>query len=1108
MPVRAIPGSDLTYALVLHDANGDEVPEASGDLLSGALLRQLLAPADAPITDVFITSHGWKGDVPAAIAQYDAWTATMVACEADQARMRELRPDFRPLVIGLHWPSQPWGDESPGGAARSHLLGNGPAVVDDAVGREDADAWAERIAGSPVARAAIAHILAAGSDSPFPIVSAALARSYCDLLGETPLARGDVTSAPGMNQEAFDPQAIVDDYVRTLGDVRASVPTRLLGRGAALRDALLSPLRQLSFWSMKDRARRFGEGAAHSFVRELQRVAPKARIHLMGHSFGCIVVCGAVAGRGAKDALARPVESLFLVQGALSLWAFASANPFRTGRGYFAGIHERGCVAGPILTTRSQYDLAVGRFYPLGAGLRRQSLLDPYGQTPFPRYGGLGAFGIQGMNNASTVPMLTATQAYDFRPGALVNLEASAIIREGGGAAGAHNDIAHPEVAHAFWSAAMARLIHAWPAGSSLGRPAAPDVHRVAPAGSADRAPAAASPADPSSPGWPSARPESYRTLGGGGSRPSRYEPGSAVAPATDGSAASFEGGVSSGQADDGRAAAPALSRWLHARVEGAEGLVVERWAVLNFDVGREARTDVAAQAELLDEALFTSEEAEASLTIQLDSADFDLLERVRVLRVPRAGVPAEAARFALRPLHPGRSELDAIVHKDGNFLHQFRIVFDVDGPGALPVETVGRGRSMAGAAQLQPRTLGLLLAPIPGGYDCTVWGAVCGRARLPVTPAQLATAIEGVRQSLERVIQYRDSEYRLVFQDGLDIPEDACALALAELARAGVSLFRLLFFGPGSARDAQHVGQFLRETLIAEGPPITLQVLGEAAPVPWGLLYLGSMRVGAPLDWNAFLGMRHVVENLPLQNELAVHANAIPSNAPRLDLGVFMNDAIDIQMRERFVARQRQFFSALAAERQTLQLRFGNGAADLKLAVTGEKSTVQIVYLFCHASAAGLADGGGPEAAALYLDGDFALTLGELRQQSDEVGLLAGQPLVFINACESAQLSPAFYDGFVPFLMSRGARGVIGTECRTPAVFAEAWAQRFFPRFLDGEPLGEVFLALRREFLRKHGNPLGLLYAVHCDGDTAVTPAASTSAQSVQAEEATLSRP
>jgi hypothetical protein len=96
----------------------------------------------------------------------------------------------------------------------------------------------------------------------------------------------------------------------------------------------------------------------------------------------------------------------------------------------------------------------------------------------------------------------------------------------------------------------------------------------------------------------------------------------------------------------------------------------------------------------------------------------------------------------------------------------------------------------------------------------------------------------------------------------------------------------------------------------------------------------------------------------------------------------------------------------------------------------------------------------------------------------------------VFINACESAELSPLFYNGFVPYFMSKGARGVIGTECKTPALFAVEWANAFFDRFLDGAAIGETVLRLRQDFLREHGNPLGLIYAVHCDADTRVAPA------------------
>jgi hypothetical protein len=72
---------------------------------------------------------------------------------------------------------------------------------------------------------------------------------------------------------------------------------------------------------------------------------------------------------------------------------------------------------------------------------------------------------------------------------------------------------------------------------------------------------------------------------------------------------------------------------------------------------------------------------------------------------------------------------------------------------------------------------------------------------------------------------------------------------------------------------------------------------------------------------------------------------------------------------------------------------------------------------------------------------------------------------------------------------MSKGARGVIGTECATPALFAARWAERFFDGFLAGEALGATFLRLRQEFLRDHNTPLGLLYAVHSDGDIRIAP-------------------
>jgi hypothetical protein len=213
---------------------------------------------------------------------------------------------------------------------------------------------------------------------------------------------------------------------------------------------------------------------------------------------------------------------------------------------------------------------------------------------------------------------------------------------------------------------------------------------------------------------------------------------------------------------------------------------------------------------------------------------------------------------------------------------------------------------------------------------------------------------------------------------------------------------------------------------------------------------------------------------------------SAILSDRPRLAISVNVNTGIDAQLGGSFVADQQTYWG----QAQTAQKRIGvtsrSTCADVVRALADASTDDQILYFYCHAESSGLAD---PGAAALVMS-DARITLADLNLDAPATTMLPGKPLVFINACESAEMSPAFYDGFVPYFMAKGARGVIGTQCKTPALFAAEWARRFFERFLGGAALGETFLALRREFLEAHGNPLGLLYAVHCDGDTRIEPA------------------
>ena len=124
------------------------------------------------------------------------------------------------------------------------------------------------------------------------------------------------------------------------------------GTSGTIRNGILAGLRQASFWLMKHRARTVGEQGMHTFVTDLQR-ACDANIHLMGHSFGCIVVSSILGGPGGNGALTRPVNSAVLVQGAMSLWSYAEDIPESDKPGYFRHLLAKRAVSGPIVTTQS-----------------------------------------------------------------------------------------------------------------------------------------------------------------------------------------------------------------------------------------------------------------------------------------------------------------------------------------------------------------------------------------------------------------------------------------------------------------------------------------------------------------------------------------------------------------------------------------------------------------------------------------------------------------------------------------------------------------------------------------------------------------------------------
>jgi len=108
MPFRTIEGTNEEYALLCYDKNGKERSDDE-DGIGGLLSKEILARAAAnQVSHIFLFCHGWKGDVKAARDQYDRWIKAMLDRAADRAA---IEGTFKPMWIGLHWPSLPFGDE-------------------------------------------------------------------------------------------------------------------------------------------------------------------------------------------------------------------------------------------------------------------------------------------------------------------------------------------------------------------------------------------------------------------------------------------------------------------------------------------------------------------------------------------------------------------------------------------------------------------------------------------------------------------------------------------------------------------------------------------------------------------------------------------------------------------------------------------------------------------------------------------------------------------------------------------------------------------------------------------------------------------------------------
>lgn len=435
-------GGAFPYYILPFDADG---------VCTGPLTRQHLLANLQGVTDIFVFSHGWNNDWTAATKRYDEF---ITGFQALRTRLGlPLPANYSPLLVGIFWPSQ---------ALTLFEQETGPSFAGVAV--QDADvgamqAWLADIAAQlPRTSHERFHQLASAATLE-PTEARELASMLSSALGTITDTEAGTAAAPTADDlltaaQSMEPAEPDYDAVGTVGTAGAGASTAdpMAAGGIGGLVKLLDPrnlLKPFTVWQMKDRAGKVGATGVATLLADLLAAGDRtARVHLLGHSYGCKVVMTALC-RLPDDA--RPVESALLLQPAVSQYAFAESVPERNVPGGF--FRARARVRQPIAATFSAHDTALHDMFHLS--VRRHDDLGElqYAGVESPsKYAALGGYGPRATTGAEIVDIRHAGAAYTLpKAPAMLGIQGARVI-EG------HGDILKDDVWYLSWTLATAHL--------------------------------------------------------------------------------------------------------------------------------------------------------------------------------------------------------------------------------------------------------------------------------------------------------------------------------------------------------------------------------------------------------------------------------------------------------------------------------------------------------------------------------------------------------------------------------------------------------------------------------------------------------------------------
>ncbi len=352
-------------------------------------------------TDVFLFSHGWNNDWDSASERYEHFISGFLQMRAHY-ELKVSRP-YKPLLIGVFWPStalvMPW-ERAPKFAGAAPGADDGAteawrreieelALDIDESDREAFYALAQSEGLNEAEAKRLAEIIAKAAKR-FDQADLDVARDNGSPSSKELLARAK--RIPGAPDKTAKPGEFGFAAGTTAGPQAAFSLTDLDPRKL---------VRVATVLQMKDRGARVGAQGVGPLLRDILTANVNTRVHLIGHSYGAIVMLSAVCYPPDKP-LPAQVASMLLLQPAVSRWCFAENVD---GKGFSGGYRpalER--VRAPIFTTFTKRDSPLTTFFHIA--VRRNEDLGQVqiasgGLPEAPStYAALGGFGPAGLSAA------------------------------------------------------------------------------------------------------------------------------------------------------------------------------------------------------------------------------------------------------------------------------------------------------------------------------------------------------------------------------------------------------------------------------------------------------------------------------------------------------------------------------------------------------------------------------------------------------------------------------------------------------------------------------------------------------------------------------------